>query len=136
MDKNALEQAVRAILQEGLEPHGVLARDLHTVILEESDRLDVGDPAQRAYTRDLFPLEQSPRLGAGLMELRGSDFPWELNYDEVDYVIDGHLTVADGDRRAEAGPGQVILIPKGSRIRFQADYARFLYVTYPADWQK
>ena len=136
MDKNALEQAVRAILREGLEGAGVLARDLHTVFLEESDRLDVGDPAQRAYTRDLFTLEQSPRLGAGLMELRGSDFPWELNYDEVDYVIDGHLTVADGDRRAEAGPGQVILIPKGSRIRFQADYARFLYVTYPADWQK
>ena len=135
MDKQALEQAVRAILEQGLEGPRVLARDLHTIFLEESDRLDTGDPAQQAYTRDLFTLEESPRLGAGLMEVRGSDFPWELGYDEVDYVIDGHLTVVCGDRRAEAGPGQVLLLPKGSRIRFQADYARFLYVTYPANWQ-
>ena len=71
------------------------------------------------------------------MEMRESDFPWHLDYDEIDYVIDGHLTIATEKGIAEAGPGQMIFIPKGSSIRFQAkNYARFLYVTYPADWQQ
>ena len=31
---------------------------------------------------------------------------------------------------------QELLIPKGSEIHFSApDYAKFLYFTYPADWQ-
>lgn len=125
MDRPTLEAAIRAIL--GSQPK---ARDLHTVILGESDRL----AGQNAFTRDLFSLEESPRLGAGVMEVRQGDFPWHLEYDEIDYVIDGHLTVAGLTEQAQAGPGQIILIPRGSDVRFQAEFARFLYVTYPADW--
>ncbi|MFR0732987.1 MAG: hypothetical protein ACLSHU_01135 [Oscillospiraceae bacterium] len=54
----------------------------------------------------------------------------------MDYVIEGTLTVRTQSGSVTAGPGQVIFIPKGSQIQFSApEYARFLYVTYPADWQ-
>jgi len=63
-------------------------------------------------------------------------FPWTLEYDEIDYVISGSLTIEDGANRITAGPGELILIPRGSQIRFSVpEHARFLYVTYPADWQ-
>ena len=63
-------------------------------------------------------------------------FPWHLDYDEVDYVIDWKLEIIVGDEVMSAGPGEILFIPKGSDIQFSVkDKARFIYVTFPADWQ-
>ena len=135
MNRQMLEDLVREVLaQQSGTP--VLLRECARCPVTEADRLDTGDPSHRVYTHDLFSLKESPRLGAGLMEMRETAFPWHLDYDEIDYVIEGSLTVEFGTRAVTAGPGQVILIPKGSSIRFSVpEFARFLYVTYPADWQ-
>ncbi|MCG4734831.1 cupin domain-containing protein, partial [Casaltella massiliensis] len=62
-------------------------------------------------------------------------FDWTLNYDEVDYVIEGTLDIIINGKTVSASAGELILIPKGSSIQFSVkDYARFIYVTYPADW--
>ena len=135
MNRQMLEDLVREVLaQQSGTP--VLLRECARCPVTEADRLDTGDPSHRVYTHDLFSLTESPRLGAGLMEMRETAFPWHLDYDEIDYVIEGSLTVEFGTRAVTAGPGQVILIPKGSSIRFSVpEFARFLYVTDPADWQ-
>lgn len=99
------------------------------------DRLDTGTASDQVYTHDLFTLEESPRLGCGVMEMEATTFAWSLNYDEIDYVIEGELTIIKEGKRLTAGPGELILIPKGSAIQFCVPKrARFLYVTYPADW--
>lgn len=103
----------------------------------EEHRMDTGNPADRVWTRDLFTLEESPRLGCGLMVMEHTTFPWTLNYDEIDYVVEGQLSILIGGKRVTAGPGEIILIPKGSSIQFSAeDKARFLYFVYPANWQE
>ena len=135
MNRQMLEDLVREILAQQTGG-AVLLRECARCPVTEADRLDTGDPSHRVYTHDLFSLTESPRLGAGLMEMRETTFPWHLDYDEIDYVIEGSLTVEFGTHAVTAGPGQVILIPKGSSIRISApEFARFLYVTYPADWQ-
>ena len=101
----------------------------------EEHRMDTGNPADRVWTRDLFTLEESPRLGCGLMVMERTTFPWTLNYDEIDYVIEGQLTIIIDGKRVTAGPGEIILIPKGSSIHFSVENkARFLYFVYPANW--
>lgn len=136
MTRSELEQAVRAILLEQLGGPQVLQVDLPQVQVTEQDRLDTGSSQDRVWTHDLLTLAQSPRLGAGLMVMEKTTFPWHLTYDEIDYVIEGRLTVHTQSGPVTAGPGQVIFIPKGSQIQFSApEFARFLYVTYPADWQ-
>lgn len=139
MDKIQLEALVREILLEKLSPcanHGVRKSAVPTLRTTEADRMDTGNPSDRVYTHDLFTLEQSPRLGAGLMEMEDTTFPWTLNYDEMDYVIDGRLSIQIGGETVTAGPGEVIYIPKGSSIQFSVSgRARFLYFVYPADWQ-
>lgn len=136
MNKQGLETAIRQILAEMLTGQRVLCADLTNLPFSQENRLDTGNPADRVWTRDLFTLEQSPRLGAGLMVMEHTTFPWHLAYDEIDYVISGRLTVISPAGPVTAGPGQVILIPKDSDIQFSApESARFLYVTYPADWQ-
>ena len=136
MDRETLKRLIKEILEEEQGGCPVKLVKLPQIKMTDSDRLNTGDPAHRVYTHDLFSLEESPRLGCGIMEMQQTTFPWTLHYDEIDYVISGSLTVYFGETAVTAGPGEVILIPKGSSIRFFVpDRARFLYVTYPADWQ-
>ena len=136
MDKAYLKQLIREILEEESGFCPVKLVRLAQIKVKEEDRLDTGDPCHKVYTKDLFSLQESPNLGCGLMEMERTTFPWTLQYDEIDYVIEGSLTIYDGDRVVTAGPGELLLIPKGSNILFSvAEKARFLYVTYPADWQ-
>lgn len=136
MKKEDLMQLVREILAEETGKCPVKLCKLPQISVTEEDRLDTGDCSHKVYTHDVLSLAESPRLGAGVMEMEKTTFPWELNYDEVDYVIKGSLTVYHGETAVTAGEGEMIFIPKGSKIMFSApEYARFLYVTYPADWQ-
>ena len=142
MDKTQLEDLVREILLEKLGCRCTATRGVRKVSVPalrttEADRMDTGNPNDKVYTHDLFTLEQSPRLGAGLMEMENTTFPWTLNYDEMDYVIEGELSILIGGERVTAGPGEVIYIPKGSSIQFSVcGRARFLYFVYPANWQE
>lgn len=136
MNRDELKAILQEILAEETGACPVKLARVPQVVVSEADRLDTGDPTHRVYTHDLFSLTESPRLGCGIMEMKQTTFPWTLQYDEIDYVISGSLTVYHGERTVTAGPGEVILIPKGSSILFSVpDRARFLYVTYPADWQ-
>ena len=146
IDKNALEKLVRQVLLEKLRgtpapehpaAHGVRSVAVPRLEVREADRLDTGRSGDRVWTRDLFSLEEAPRLGCGLMVMEKTTFPWTLTYDEMDYVIDGRLDILVGGETVSAGPGEVIHIPKGSQIQFSArGKVRFLYFVYPADWQK
>lgn len=141
MNNDRLEEMVRQILLEKLgcsctARHGVQKVGLPALRTTEADRMDTGDPSHRVYTHDLFTAEQSPRLGAGLMEMEDTTFAWTLNYDEMDYVVEGELSILIGNERVTAGPGELIYIPKGSSIAFSVrGRARFIYFVYPADWQ-
>ena len=139
MDKQALEALVRQVLLEKLgEVSGETVKKVPVPQLEvtEEHRMDTGRAGDRVYTRDLFTIDESPRLGAGIMEMTDTAFSWTLNYDEMDYVIEGQLDIQTDRGTVSAGPGEIIYIPKGSAIRFSVTgHARFLYFVYPADWQ-
>ena len=75
-------------------------------------------------------------MTAGIMSWRREDsFPWALDYDEVDLVLEGVLHITIQGRVLEGKAGDVLYIPKGSRIVFGTpNRVRVFYVTYPADW--
>jgi len=149
IDKSLLETLVRQIIEEKLSEgnngvdfvrhkdiSGITSIKLPTVKVSEANRLYTGNSKDVVYTKDLFTLEESPRLGCGIMEMKETTFDWTLNYDEIDYVIEGTLDIIIDGREVSASVGELILIPKGSSIKFSVkDYARFIYVTYPADWE-
>ncbi len=98
---------------------------------------DTGNPGDRVFLSDIFSLKESPRLGCGVMEMEKTSFDWVLNYDEIDYVIEGRLEIVIDGRKVIGEAGDVILIPKNTAIQFSVpEFARFLYVTYPADWEQ
>lgn len=149
IDRSTLESLIKQIIIEKLSgtscnqvdfsrqvtSSGVMSVKIPTVKVDESNRLDTGVPSDIVYTKDLFTLQESPRLGCGVMEMKATTFDWTLNYDEIDYVIEGSLSIIINGETVTANAGELILIPKGSSIKFSVpDYARFIYVTYPADW--
>ena len=142
MDSKMLEELIRKVVMEQMAggakgTNGVMSVKLPQIKLTEEDRFDVGDPNKRVYLRDVLNLEQSPRLGCGLMEIHHTSFPWTLQYDEINYCIAGHLDIIINGNKVGADPGEIILIPKGSSIQFSVrDRARFLYFVYPANWQE
>lgn len=142
LNKEMIEALVRQIVNEKLmptkqvDPSGITSIKLPEIDVSEEDRLDTGNPSDIVYTKDLFSLQESPRLGCGLMVMKDTTFDWKLDYDEIDYIISGRLDIVIEGRTVSAGPGEILLIPKGSQIKFSVTGdARFVYVTYPADWQ-
>jgi ethanolamine utilization protein EutQ len=90
---------------------------------------------------DVIGAEQKAPMTAGFMSWRKEDsFAWSLDYDEIDLVLEGvlHIVIPSGtgDRTVEAVAGDVLYVPKGSRITFATpSRVRVFYVTYPANWQ-
>ena len=135
MDKHKLEEIIHQVLMEQLVG-GVQAVRVPALTVTEAHRMNTGNPGDKVYTRDLFTLEQSPRLGVGIMEMTDTTFPWTLNYDEMDYVVEGRLDILCNGRHVSAGPGELIHIPKGSESQYWVTGpARSLSFVYPADWQ-
>ncbi|HSK34282.1 MAG TPA: cupin domain-containing protein, partial [Propionicimonas sp.] len=89
-------------------------------------------PEMDVRLRDVLGSDQGLPMAAGVLSLREGSFPWTLDYDEVEYVIEGELHVTTADQQVIGRPGDVIAVPKGASITFGTpSWARFLYVTYP-----
>ncbi len=130
-----VEQILRQLgatgeFQKEKDPSGVLLVHTDTVKCQSFEgRHDV-------RVRDVTTLEEAPRMAAGVMEVERTQFSWTLSYDEYDLVLSGTLEIKVGDRTYTGRAGDLFYIPKGSAISFcSPDKARYVYVTYPADWQ-
>ena len=144
LDRATLEQILRKVVAEELnkktsgfekymDASGVGVVKASTV---KPERFDTGNPNDKVYLTDVFTLEENDKLSCGIMEMEESAFDWTLNYYEIDYVIDGTLEIIIDGRTITGNRGDIILIPKGSKIKFSTpNFTRFLYVIYPANWQ-
>jgi ethanolamine utilization protein EutQ len=94
-------------------------------------------PGMNVQLKDVITSADGAPMAAGFMALDRGEFPWTLNYDEIDIVLEGELVITRGREQVRGGPGDVILIPKGSSITFGTpSRVRFVYVTFPADWNQ
>lgn len=111
------------------DPSGILKITESTVKCEPFEQKGVA-------LKDVTTLKEAPNMGCGIMELDHTAFEWTLTYDEYDIVLEGVLEIEIDGRVLTAHPGEIIFIPKNSHIHFQTpSFTRYVYVTYPADWQ-
>ena len=111
------------------DPSGIIKVATDTVKCERFEQDGVA-------LKDVLTLEEAPRLGCGIMELDHTSFEWTLTYDEYDIVLEGELEIEIDGRVLSAKQGEIIYIPKNSHIHFQTpSTTKYVYVTYPADWQ-
>jgi ethanolamine utilization protein EutQ len=107
---------------------------VHTMALDPFP-FEIHRPQMDVRLRDVVTAEHGLPIAAGVLSLREGTFPWRLDYDEVEYVLEGELHITTAEQSVVGRPGDVIAVPSGSSITFGTpSWAKFLYVTYPADW--
>lgn len=110
-------------------------------VLLEAFSADLATPGTNVRLKDVITSGEGAPMAAGYMALDApadgaGEFPWTLTYDEIDIVLEGELVITRGSEQIRGGPGDVLFIPKGSAITFGTpSHTRFVYVTFPADWQ-
>ncbi|MEG2421111.1 MAG: cupin domain-containing protein [Oscillospiraceae bacterium] len=115
--------------QKQTDPSGVLCVRTKTVRCERFQQDGVA-------LKDVVTLQEAPRMGCGVMELRDTTFPWTLTYDEYDLVLEGTLEIVVDGRVLSGTAGDILYIPKNTAISFRAKgFTRYAYFVYPADWQ-
>jgi len=148
LNEEVLTRIIRDVIEEQLgtkaarpgpkkvDPSGVIGIDMGSIVTEPFP-FPIESPPGSVRLVDILSLQESPRLGAGIMEMDQTSFEWTLAYDEFDYVIEGTLEVIMEGRPVRAEKGQAIFIPKNTKLRFSTpNKVRFLYVVYPADWSQ
>lgn len=130
-----LKKTVQKILSEVLKPACENPKATHVVgknvviqpFLE-------APPGQKVGLVDVIDARVG-NLASGFMTFDHSRLPWFLNYDEVDYIIEGDFVLEVEGKVFRAVAGDVVYIPKGSKVVFSSPtFCKVFYATYPANW--
>lgn len=98
------------------------------------DAFDTGNPNAKVFYQEIISKEDSS-MSSGFLTIDHSNFEWELTYEEIDYVIEGTLTIMINGKSFIAYPGDVLYVPSGSKVVWGSpDKVKLFYVTYPANW--
>jgi len=75
----------------------------------------------------------SQKLGGGIGVFENCNIPWTVTYDEILFGIDGTMRVVVGDDIHEMGPGDIMWLPQGTELIYEADEkATFFFAVAPA----
>lgn len=138
-----LETQVRQIVAKLLEQETALGSPPTRSVVHVDGRsltmppfpFDINRPEMDVRLEDVITAQHGSPMAAGFMSLHKGSFPWTLTYDEIEFVIEGELHITTEKGTVVGKPGDVIYIPKGTKISFGTpQWAKFLYVTYPAEW--
>jgi ethanolamine utilization protein EutQ len=95
---------------------------------------DTGNPSTNVAYREVVSKDDS-KMSAGFLTIEKSSFEWELCYEEIDIVLEGSLSITMDGETYEACQGDVLFVPKGSKVTWSSSgYVKLFYVTYPANW--
>lgn len=98
------------------------------------ETFDTGDPSTNVAYREVVSKDDS-KMSAGFLTIEKSSFEWELCYEEIDIVLEGSLSITINGETYEACQGDVLFVPKGSKVTWSSSgYVKLFYVTYPANW--
>jgi len=130
-----LKKTVQRILNEVLKPACENPKATHVVgknvVIQPF--LEV-PPGQKVGLVDVIDARIG-NMASGFMTFEHSRLPWFLNYDEVDYIIEGDFVLEVEGKVFRAVAGDVVYIPKGSQVVFSSPtFCKVFYATYPANW--
>ncbi|GDX06537.1 ethanolamine utilization acetate kinase EutQ [Buttiauxella sp. A111] len=136
-----VEQEQKTRVGSGMQPsfRAVTGKGGIKVIDGSSVKFGRFDGAQEPCVglTDLVTGADGSSMAAGFMQWENGFFPWTLNYDEIDMVLEGELHIRHEGETLIGKAGDVMFIPKGSSIEFGTpSHVRFLYVAWPANWQE
>lgn len=135
IDGNMLKAIITKAIMENNKPicenPKVMMVEGDKVVMEPFPEAPAG---QKVCLTDVIT-EREGSLGAGFMTFENAELPWTLQYDEVDYVVEGEFTIKTGGKLYSMKQGDVFHIPKGTSVVFGSpSFGKVFYSVYPANW--
>jgi ethanolamine utilization protein EutQ len=148
-DSNMIYTFIKTMVEKRLKEEGLFDHTPDTPYLAERDQeglklvrgnsvkfaeLNTGNPNNKVFCQDVISKEDST-MSAGFLTIEKSSFEWDFSYEEIDYVIEGTMTITINGKTFTANAGDVVCIPSGSKVVWGSpDKAIIFYTTYPANW--
>lgn len=140
-----IDQLVCRAIKESKNPQATSAQSAKKstgikVVKGNATKLDIFEGAgkeKRVGIADVITGDDNSSMAAGYMAWENAFFPWTLNYDEVDVILEGELHIRCQGETTIGKAGDILFIPKGSSIEFGTPTkVRFAYIAWPANWQE
>jgi len=81
------------------------------------DKLETGQPESKACYQEVV---NEGSMHAGFLTIQDSKFDWEIECEEINYVIEGNVTITVGGKSFMAHVGDVLFFPKGTKVVWEA----------------
>ena len=96
--------------------------------------LELDNPADngKVQYQELIGADVDSAMNAGFMTVDQCTFPWDVEPQEIYYVVEGNMTVTVDGVPHTAYPGDCLFIQKGSKVTFSSGNtkAKVFYCTY------
>lgn len=139
IDTDTLKEVITKAIREHEKQNNKPICENPKVMKVEGDKVvmmpfEEAPAGQKVCLTDVIT-EREGSLGAGFMTFDHAELPWTLEYDEVDYVVEGEFTIKTGGKLYEMKQGDVFHIPKGTSVVFGSpSFGKVFYSVYPANW--
>jgi ethanolamine utilization protein EutQ (cupin superfamily) len=116
--------AVTAVCVAGMSVSN--AAEIRMQHLEGAQKLELPSmnvEGTNAFLRDLVGNSDKPApITCGLFRMeKGKHLTYTYDYDEAKIILDGSMTVSDGNTTVTAKAGDVLYFPKGATIEFSSE---------------
>lgn len=93
-------------------------------------------PGQVSRIARVINKTNSRHMGGGYEIMDRMCVSWTVLYDEVLFIHEGRMDIVTDQGRFDCGPGDIVWLPKGTRLDYDASKGRcgFFYTLYPYDW--
>lgn len=137
LDKGLLQQMLECLKGNKLPYDAECSENGFKVVRGKTVQMDVfdtGNPEAKVHCQELVG-EKDSQMRAGILTIEKSKFNWELtDYEEINYVIDGTLTIEIDGKTYIANAGDVLFVPMGSKVVWGSpDKAKVFYTTFPQE---
>jgi len=93
----------------------------------QMDTLETGQAGTKAKYQELISVGA---MRAGFLEIEDSRFDWEIQDEEISYVIEGSVSIIVEGMTFKANPGDVLHFPLGTKVVWDvAGNTKLFYVT-------
>ncbi len=114
-----------------------LDRDMPPTELHDAQGVLRNPPEIGFRLLDVVTMDDSASIAGGFMSFHpGSGIKWTLNYDEIEYVVEGLVEITyDNGKKITATTGDTIFIPKGTSLHWNTPtWVKIFYATFPSNW--
>lgn len=108
----------------------------HLVRAREIEMSHRGGPPGLARVGRAISSDISPTMAAGIAEFDQCSIALTVHYDEIIYVIEGVFRLVTDEGELVAKAGDIMWIPKGTRLSYEGDKARIFYTVFPGNWRE